>query len=322
MTDNETIWKVQHPTIELEYYNAIKISNYKNNNSTKTPSTNNNNNRRATTCRSSSKNNKRILKSVIHKATISNANNINTSKKNTYIVQSNEYDAYYTTADVVDDNNIVDSTNPQQASQTKLINNQLSRFSFVADDPLSCGFLRKYTKRTFCEENLNFFIAVKLFQSRYETIIKQEESLQKRRNIIISTKKTSPSTTTNGTTSSTTITSTNKKTGVYCVGDNTNVIDHTTTTPTTIQQQPRTSNISETSSVTSNDTNNTFIDTLLITNNKKGKNTLNDMVHMIWNRFCDNGSEVSIITYTHTYTHTNLFQNRNKLHYHIKRYKH
>ena len=113
MTDNDTIWKVQHPTIELEYYNAIKISNYKNNNSTKSPPTNNNN-RRATTCRSSSKNNKRILKSVIHKATISNANNINTSKKNTYIVQSNEYDAYYTTADVVDDNNIVDSTNPQQ----------------------------------------------------------------------------------------------------------------------------------------------------------------------------------------------------------------
>ena len=318
MTD--TIWKVQHPTIELEYYNAIKISNYKNNNSTKSPSTNNNNNnRRATTCRSSSKNNKRILKSVIHKATISNANNIITSKKKTYIVQSNEYDAYYTTADVVDDNNIVDSTNPQQASQTKLINNQLSRFSFVADDPLSCGFLRKYTKRTFCEENLNFFIAVKLFQSRYETIIKQEESLQKRRNIIISTKKTSPSTT-NSTTSSTTITTTNKKTGVYCVGDNTNVIEHTTTTSK--QQQPRASNISETSSVTSYDTNNTFIDTLLITNNKKGKNTLNDMVHMIWNRFCDNGSEVSIITYTYIHTHILTYQNRNKRHYHIKRYKH
>ena len=57
---------------------------------------------------------------------------------------------------------------------TMPVEQQLSRFSFVAEDPISCGFLRQYAKRTYCEENLNLFIAVKLFHSQYDSMSKQE----------------------------------------------------------------------------------------------------------------------------------------------------
>ena len=58
---------------------------------------------------------------------------------------------------------------------TMAVEQQLSRFSFVAEDPICCSFLRQYAKRTYCEENLNLFIAVKLFHSQYDSISRQEK---------------------------------------------------------------------------------------------------------------------------------------------------
>ena len=59
-------------------------------------------------------------------------------------------------------------------SATMAVEQELSRFSFVAQDPISCSFLRHYAKRTYCEENLNLFIAVKVFHSQYDIISGQE----------------------------------------------------------------------------------------------------------------------------------------------------
>jgi hypothetical protein len=220
-----SIWKIQQPNIELEYYKQVTDTVYVNDVEKRKKSD-------TRQRRSLFSHNKRVLKSIV---------------SNNSIVQNGngDHNCYYST---------IDTTTPQQANKT--INKELSRFSFVAGDPLSCSFFRKFTQRTFCDENLNFFIAVTLFQSRYEAIIKQEEMLKQRK----------------------------RKKGEYHLGSR--ILNQSK-----IQPQQRNSNISETSSVTSSCSTNEFIDIIL--SPKKFK-SLDDMVYMIWNRFCDENSVVSI----------------------------